>query len=131
MNTNFTSYVQLIDTEEKARLLLERIRWGTDPKCPKCETLLSGAKHLCQNTNLRCKKCKRYYSVRTGTIIESTHMPFLLIVQAALHEGKVNPGPDVSDFMSASVYEYFMRAGALEPGLTAVQRLEILLANLD
>lgn len=77
--------------EDKARFLLESMRWPNGgPSCPECkqtstvyrmvprkESKKPGRKGL-----LRCRKCKRQFTVTTGTVFEDSHIPMTKWLQA-------------------------------------------------
>ncbi len=53
-------------------------RWSGDPACPHCGStnVLSGAKHKTMPYRCREKECRKRFSVRTGTVMESSNLPF-------------------------------------------------------
>ena len=59
---------------EAARLFLERLRWPNGPVCPKCGT--SKKPYNVKNGRYRCsdKDCKADFTVRVGTVFESSHV---------------------------------------------------------
>jgi transposase-like protein len=77
--------------EEKARLLLEMMRWPNGgPSCPICkktetvyrmqkraESVKPGRAGL-----LRCRACKKQFTVTTGTVFEDSHIPMTKWLQA-------------------------------------------------
>lgn len=73
--------------EAKAAALLERIRWGDEPACPRCGSTdvyrmvgRDGARE--KHYRWRCRDCKRMYSVRTGLVLEETRLPLRVWVYA-------------------------------------------------
>ncbi|AFY30437.1 IS1595 family transposase [Cyanobium gracile] len=62
---------------------LERILWPDGPVCPRCNgkeritSVKGGRKGL-----RRCGPCKRQFTVKVGTLLESSHVPLNLWVQA-------------------------------------------------
>jgi len=67
LNRYFTS-------EEIAREYIENHRWGNNPVCPRCSrsefyVLKSIKQPYC------CKKCRKNFSVRVGTIFDSSNVP--------------------------------------------------------
>jgi transposase-like protein len=60
--------------EESARLFLEHIRWPYGPICPKCGTLKKP--YAVKNGRYRCsdKDCRSDFTVRVGTVFESSHI---------------------------------------------------------
>lgn len=58
-------------TQEACIVHLERVRWGTRPKCPYCQsdnTVPMQKRHHCNN-------CNTGFSVTVGTIFHHTHLP--------------------------------------------------------
>ncbi|MDE2848103.1 MAG: IS1595 family transposase [Gemmatimonadota bacterium] len=66
------------NTEEKARKWYEKQVWPQGPYCPKCGTynVQSGIKH--PTMTHRCRECpnRKMFSVRTGTILQSSKLSF-------------------------------------------------------
>ena len=63
-------------SENWAREYLERIRWPDGPRCPYCvdaECMRLKGKSTPAGT-LKCKKCRRKFTVRVGTIFERSHI---------------------------------------------------------
>ena len=60
--------------EPSATFLLEQARWPGGPACPRCGSEAIG--RLPDATGRRwCGRCRRRYSVRTGTVLERGHAP--------------------------------------------------------
>jgi transposase-like protein len=77
--------------EDKARLLLESMRWPNGgPSCPKCKQTstvyrmqrLATSKKPGRKGLLRCRACKRQFTVTTGTVFEDSHIPMTKWLQA-------------------------------------------------
>lgn len=76
--------------EDKARLLLESMRWPNGPICPACKKTDSVYRMLKMPTSkkpgrpglLRCRACKRQFTVTTGTVFEDSHIPMTKWLQA-------------------------------------------------
>lgn len=77
--------------EQKARLLLEQMRWPNGgPSCPICgktETVYRMQKRADSKKPgrpglLRCRACKKQFTVTTGTVFEDTHIPMTKWLQA-------------------------------------------------
>ena len=51
-------------------------RWGEEPVCPYCGTfnVLSGATH--KTMPYRCRDCRKRFSVRTGTVMQSSNLGY-------------------------------------------------------
>jgi len=61
-------------SEEIAREYLENYRWNGTPKCPRC----SGTEYYKLKSKKQpycCRKCRKNYSVRVGTIFDSSNVP--------------------------------------------------------
>jgi transposase-like protein len=64
--------------ERKAREYLEAARWPNGPFCPHCGSTdkvyrLSGTKH--REGLIHCNNCEGSFTVTTGTVMESSHIP--------------------------------------------------------
>lgn len=69
--------------EAAAHTLVEEIVWPTGPVCPRCEgtdriTRVNGARIGLY----RCGPCERQFTVKVGTVFESSHIPLNQWVQA-------------------------------------------------
>jgi len=76
---------------EKAREYLESLRWPDGPVCPHCGSTegayrlkgKGGAKGTSARAGaLKCKACRRQYSVTVGTVFERSHIPLHVWLQA-------------------------------------------------
>jgi transposase-like protein len=65
-------------TETEARKYLENIRWGKEPTCPHCGskevTELQGKATTPGTWKCKAKECRKKFTVRVGTIFESSHI---------------------------------------------------------
>ena len=63
------------DTEEKAMWHIEKVRWEGNRHCPRC-----GSTETCESSHKKmpywCKGCRSYFSVRTGTLMEDSRLPY-------------------------------------------------------
>ena len=69
-----------IKTEQDARKFFEDIRWPDGIICPKCGVQDNPYRIKRKSEKrevLRCKHCKRDFSVTTGTIFEDSHIPLI------------------------------------------------------
>lgn len=81
---------QLLDnikTEEDARKFFEQIRWPDGIVCVKCGN--KGEPYRIKRKSekreiLRCKACKKEFSVTTGTVYEDSHIPLLTWLRASI-----------------------------------------------
>ena len=72
---------QKFPDEESARKWLEGILWPEGRFCPNCS---SKNTHECSHAKMpyRCRDCRRYFSVRTGTVMSGSPIPLLKWVYA-------------------------------------------------
>lgn len=66
--------------EAKAVAFLEKYRWGSNPTCPHCEStnvyqMNDASGQRSKRFLWRCRSCGRQYTVRTGTVMEHSHIP--------------------------------------------------------
>ena len=67
--------LEYFDTEEKTMKHIETVRWEGNRCCPRCrsvETTESSHKKM----PYWCKSCRKYFSVRTGTLMEDSRLPY-------------------------------------------------------
>ncbi len=89
MKLNLSEIRKRVDSEASAYLLLEELRWPSGPVCPHCGNLkayflkpangvsrASGPnRKLSQRRVWKCAKCRKQFSVLTGTIFHGTKVP--------------------------------------------------------
>lgn len=80
-------------TEEQARTHLECLRWPDGAQCPFCRlhqvTKLNGKRQ----GFYQCNRCRKQFTVRTGTIFERSHVPLSKWLQAVhLHSAPPRRG---------------------------------------
>jgi len=66
-------------TEEQAMAHFEAMRWPGGPICIKCgdpSNVVRIAGKYAHRGLLRCKSCRKQFTVRVGTIFEDSHIPF-------------------------------------------------------
>jgi transposase-like protein len=62
-------------TDERARELLERLRWPNGPKCVRCQ---GDAVRLANSMKLLyCKACDYQFTVTAGTVFNDSHLPLI------------------------------------------------------
>ena len=67
--------MEMFPTEEAATQWFERILWHDERPCPHCGSLNT---RECKNHKpmpYRCRDCRGHFSVRTGTILQRSHIP--------------------------------------------------------
>jgi transposase-like protein len=73
-------------TEDEARKILEDIRWPRGPVCPKCGSKnavrINGKSAKVRDGLLRCKDCRRQFTVTVGTIMQGSHITLRQWLQA-------------------------------------------------
>jgi transposase-like protein len=80
---NLSQLAKHFSDENAARLLLEQMRWPNGPVCPTCgqkETVyrmmkLASSKKPGRPGLLRCRACRKQFTVTVGTIFEDSHIP--------------------------------------------------------
>ena len=68
-------FLETIGNEQDAVEFLEWKRWGDSPACPRCGT--RQVSHVPREKPMRwhCGDCRRYFSVRTGTVMAQSQLP--------------------------------------------------------
>ena len=68
--------------EDEAIALLERLRWPNGAACPHCGgadpyrlTAKPGTKTRTQRGLWKCSQCRKKFTVKVGTVMESSHIP--------------------------------------------------------
>jgi len=73
-------------TEDEARKILEDIRWPDGIECPHCKSKdivrINGKSEKVRDGLLRCRDCRRQFTVTVGTIMERSHITLRQWVQA-------------------------------------------------
>lgn len=70
----FSEIVRLTETEEKAIAFTEDLRWRGDIACHRCGSV-SISRLANRPGRYRCRGCRKQFSVRTGTPMESSRLP--------------------------------------------------------
>lgn len=69
-------FTQTFNTEEKAMRFFETVRWREGRHCPHCGSTETGeATH--KTMPYWCPSCRKYFSVRTGTLMQESRIPYL------------------------------------------------------
>ena len=73
-------------TEDEARGILEKIRWPKGPTCPHCGgrdiVRIEGKAKSVRDGLLRCKDCRKQFTVTVGTLMQGSHITLRQWVQA-------------------------------------------------
>lgn len=84
----------LFPDEDAARHYIESRRWPNGPRCPICGL---GDRVGAHSPGLyRCGQCKEAFSVRTGTVMERSHVPlthWLMAMAMRAADGHWPPSP--------------------------------------
>lgn len=82
MHIDLASIAERYNTEDKARDLLERLRWPNGAVCPHCGCKnarkigkRSGARSHSRPGLYYCNECKDQFTVTEGTVMERSHIP--------------------------------------------------------
>jgi len=70
---NIIEVFKKFPAQEDCISYLEKVRWGSAPKCPYCRSNNSTA--LSKEHRHHCNNCNTSYSVTVGTIFHRTHLP--------------------------------------------------------
>jgi len=73
-------------TEDQARDILEKIRWPEGIECPHCKSKnvvrINGKSENVRDGLLRCKDCRKQFTVTVGTIMHRSHITLRQWIQA-------------------------------------------------
>jgi len=79
---NLTNLAKHYSDEESARTFFEKMRWPNGPVCAHCScdqvyrlTPKEGSKRPGRKGLLKCKECRKQFTVTKGTIFEDSHIP--------------------------------------------------------
>src|ERR1035438_1858157 len=81
-NLNLIDLMERFGTPDAARTYLESLLWPNGPVCPQCGskeayrlTPKAGSKRPGRKGLLKCKGCRKQFTVTVGTIFEDSHIP--------------------------------------------------------
>jgi len=67
--------VKRFPNEQSAIDWFESIRWKDGRTCPKCGSCDTYETKNANGMRYRCRDCRRYFSVKTGTVLQSSKLP--------------------------------------------------------
>ena len=67
--------MEMIPDETAATKWFESILWKGERPCPHCGSLNTMERKSGKPMPYRCRDCKSYFSIRTGTVLERSHIP--------------------------------------------------------
>ncbi len=67
-------FMAMFPTEKRARKYVERLLWKGKPVCPHCKH--GKVMTLKREGHYKCHSCRKVFTVRVGTIMESSKVPF-------------------------------------------------------
>jgi len=79
---------EIFHDEDKAIEYLESVRWPSGPICPYCGNgnkvyrMTPNKEKKIRNGLLKCKSCQKKFTVKVGTLFESSHIPLHKWLQA-------------------------------------------------
>ncbi len=65
---------RMFPTDEEAGAWVEKIRWPNGPVCPHCDSSRVAYPVTHKTMTHRCKDCRKWFSVRTGTVMQSSKL---------------------------------------------------------
>ena len=70
--------LRMFPDDATAEVWFVKVRWPHGPACPYCGSVsvLSGAKHKTMPYRCREKECRKRFSVRTGTVMQSSNLGY-------------------------------------------------------
>ncbi len=75
-NFSFYDFFKKFPNEESAQEFFEAKRWPNGRYCPHCGSYSTSECKSAKPMPYHCKDCRSYFSVRTGTTLESSRLPF-------------------------------------------------------
>ncbi len=73
--TTLFEAMQLFSDEKRAEDWMMKQRWGSGVRCPRCSSSEVSVRKSRKPMPFHCRKCRRYFSVRTGTVLERSKVP--------------------------------------------------------
>ena len=75
VGTSLYTLLELIPDEEAAVAFFMKARWSDRISCPRCGSFDVRPEKNARPMPYRCKDCLKHFSVRTGTVMESSRLP--------------------------------------------------------
>lgn len=66
---------QMFPDEASAVRFFESRRWPEEKCCPRCGSVSVATMKNAKPMPYRCRDCRRFFSIRTGTVMERSHIP--------------------------------------------------------
>ena len=70
-----TGLARMFPTESSARHWFESIRWHDGRRCPHCDSERTVRMKSERPMPYRCKDCRMFFSVRTGSVLQASNLP--------------------------------------------------------
>ena len=70
---NLMKLMEQFGTDEKCRILLEKLRWPEGIRCVRCGS--DKISHIYKRNQFACDACDYHFSVTAGTIFHDSHLP--------------------------------------------------------
>ncbi len=74
--TTLFEAMQLFSDERRAEEWVIKQRWRNGVECPRCSSSEVSVRKNRKPMPFHCRKCRRYFSARTGTVLERSKVPF-------------------------------------------------------
>ena len=94
MAISLYQFMDRFPDEAVATAFFEERRWGSEPYCPHCGGINAAAVESGKPMPYRCRDCRRHFSVRTGTVLASSHVPlhkWLMAIYICVDCGQTRP----------------------------------------
>ena len=74
---------RMFPDDETAKAWIEKVRWPEGPVCPRCgsDNIQRNGKH--KTMDHRCRSCRKWFTVRTGTIMQASNLGYQTWVLAS------------------------------------------------
>ena len=65
---------EIFPDDEAAEKWIAEIRWPDGPRCPRCNSKNVQEKPKHPSMSYRCRQCRKFFSVRTGTVMQNSNL---------------------------------------------------------